>query len=76
MALTKSANDSLREIFIQWVYWHTHSSHKQRDLQSRFGREKVIQRFQLQQIVKVLIVESFERDDEKAQYANIKHVFI
>ena len=40
-----------------------------------------MQRFKFQQTVKkkihkVLIVESFEGDDEKAQYANIKHVFL
>ena len=32
MALIKSANDSLKEIFIQWVYWHTHFRHKHREI--------------------------------------------
>ena len=42
MALIKSDNDSLREVFIQWMYTNTHTlaTHKHRDLQSRFGREK------------------------------------
>ena len=32
MALIKIANDSLKEIFIQWVYWHTHFRHKHREI--------------------------------------------
>ena len=61
---------------------HTHSSHTQRDLQSRFGREKTHQRFKLQQIVKKNLkrylsnLASFEEDNEKAQYASFKHIFI
>ena len=78
IALIKSANNSWTEIFIEWVYTHTLQPQTRRDLQSRFGREKIIQRFKLQQIVikrktpKVLTVESFEG----AQYANFKHIFI
>ena len=62
------------------MHTHTHSSHKPSDLQSRFGREKIIQRFKVQQIVKkntkIHIVESFVGDDEKAQYASFKQIFI
>ena len=29
-----------------------------------------------EKLQKILIVESFEGDDEKAQYANFKHIFI
>ena len=52
-ALKKSASDSLRDIFIQWMNTHTHTlATSQRDLpQSSFDREKLIKRFQLQQKV-------------------------
>ena len=65
MALIKSANDSLREIFIQWVYTHALQPQTHRDLQSRFGREKIIQRFK-RKTYRVLIVESSKGDDEKS----------
>ena len=52
-----------------------------RDLQSRFSREKNSSKglnFKKseEKTLKVLIVASFEGDDEKAQYASFKHIFI
>ena len=83
MVLIKTANDSLREIFIQRVrvYAHTLQSHTHRDLQSHFGREQSSKGLNVnkqwsKKPHKVLIVESFEGDDKKAQYANFKHIFI
>ena len=70
MALIKSDNDSLREVFIQWMYTITHtlSTHKHRDLQSRFGREKTHTSTNSEEKPqKVLIAASFEGHDEKAQ---------
>ena len=55
MALIKSVNDSLKNVFDQWMHTHTLRLQTQRDLQSRFGKPQ-----------KVLIVASFEGDNEKA----------
>ena len=82
--MIKSANNSLKEIFIQSVYTHTctHSSHRHREICNHvLEGKKVVQRSKLQQIVKknpqgVLIVESFEEDDKKAQCTNFKQSFI
>ena len=63
---------------------HTHilCSYRQKEICNHVleGR-KIIKRFILQQtteekLQKILIVESFEGDDEKAQYANFKHIYI
>lgn len=49
-------------------------------LQSRFGREKLIKRFKVQQKVKKTAKGSSPSKDvtmsEKAQYASFKHIFI
>ena len=52
-----------------------------RDLQSRFSKGQNSSKglnFKKseEKPLKVLIVESFEGDDEKAHYANFKHIFI
>ena len=55
--------------------------HKHTDLQSHFGREKSstglhFNKYSKEKPQKVLILESFEGDNEKVQYANFKHIFI
>ena len=56
------------------THTHTHSSHKDRDICNHVLEGK--KRNSEEKPHKVLIVESFERDDEKAQYASFKHIFI
>ena len=69
--MKKSANDSLRGVFIQWMYTHTHTHTSYTHTEIFLEGEKLIKRFKLQQKVKkkpqkVLIIASFEGDDEKA----------
>ena len=63
------------------VHTHTHTSHNHTEICSRVlegkNHPKVYTSTNSEEKShKVLIVESFEGDDEKAQYANFKHVFI
>ena len=71
----ESANDSFRDVFIQWMYTQTHT-HTQREIWNHvLERKKLVKRFKLQQKVKkkkTQKVASFEGDDEKAQYASLK----
>ena len=81
LKMALSTIDSLTEIFIQWVYTNTLQPQTLRNA-IMFWKGKIIYKFTLQQINseekphKVLIVESFEGDNEKAQYAYFKHIFI
>ena len=80
VALIKSANDTLRDAFIQSMYTHTHSSHKHRDicnhvLEGKNSPKGFTSTNSEEKPQKVLIT-PFEGDDEKAQYASFKDIFI
>ena len=55
----KRANDSLRDVFIQWMYTHTHTQHSSHKLKEIcihvLEGKKLIKRFKLQQKVKSIL---------------------
>ena len=75
MALTKSASDSLRDIFIQWMYTHTHThlaTNTERFAIMSLGREKTSKSLTFNKNLRKTTkgthpVTSFEGDDDKVQ---------
>ena len=83
--MIKSADDSLKEIFIQWVYRHTHAHTLVTDTErfaitfwkgKKSSKGLNFNKMWRKTLQGVLIVESFAEDDKKAQYTNFKHIFI
>ena len=64
------------------VHTHTLATHRDQICNHVLEGKKLIKRFKLQQIVKKnhkrysLYIASFEEDNEKAQYASFKLIFI